>query len=260
MNNSEQVKQAIQENFKQMKAAMVGGNAQKLATYFTEDAFVKFPGMQPMVGRKAVEQGHQHMIEQGIAVQPNTQEVKVVSNTANEIGTFKLMDKEGRQIDQGHYATIWEKEGDRWLISRDVISSTKEVSPEKEAVTDSDSMQKEEGTAHLYVELWNPTQAWLDLSPEDRKAYFTKVGGEIQKLTGAGVEVLGFAVNDNDKETPHRSDHRYVAVWEMPSKEQVKMLEDSVSQAGWYNYFEQVNARGKLVSPPTALEDMISLT
>lgn len=71
------------------------------------------------------------------------------------------------------------------------------------------------------------------------------------------IEMLGFAVND--EETSHRSDHRYVAVWKMPSKEQVKMLEDSVSQAGWYNYFEQVNARGKLIPPPAALEDMIRL-
>lgn len=132
MNNSEQVKQSIKENFEQMKAAMAAGNAQKLATYFTEDAFVKFPGMQPMKGRKAVEQGHQHMFDQGISVQPNTQEVKVVSNTAYEIGSYKCLDKEGQQIDQGHYASIWEKEEDRWLIARDVISSTKENSPTNE--------------------------------------------------------------------------------------------------------------------------------
>ncbi len=109
----------------------------------------------------------------------------------------------------------------------------------------------------LYVELWNAKQPWLDLSPEERQSYFDKVGSEIKKLTDAGIEVVGFAINDED--TSHRSNHRYVAVWKMPSPDHVKMLEDSVSQAGWYKYFEQVNASGKLISPPEALEDMINL-
>ena len=109
----------------------------------------------------------------------------------------------------------------------------------------------------LYVELWTPKQAWLDLSKEERQAYFDKVGGEIQKLTNAGIKIIGFAVND--QETPHRSNHQYIAVWQMSSKEHVEMLEESVAQAGWYNYFEQENARGELIPPPAALEDMVKL-
>ena len=100
-------------------------------------------------------------------------------------------------------------------------------------------------------------QAWLDLSKEERQAFFNRVGGEIKKLMSQGVEVLGFAVND--EETPFRSDHQYIAVWKMPSAEQVEMLEKSVSRTGWYDYFDQVNARGQLISPPAALEDMVKI-
>lgn len=110
---------------------------------------------------------------------------------------------------------------------------------------------------HLYVELWTPKQTWLDLSKEERQEYFNKVGGEMQKLANEGIKVLGFAIND--KETPYRSKHQYVAVWQMPSKKHVEMLEESVSQTGWYNYFEQVNARGELIPPPVALENMLRL-
>ena len=45
----------------------------------------------------------------------------------------------------------------------------------------------------------------------------------------------------------------------MPSLEQVQMLERSVEEAGWHEYFEQVNARGELIPPPQALEDMAGL-
>ncbi len=111
---------------------------------------------------------------------------------------------------------------------------------------------------HLYVELWKARPQWLALSADERKQYFDKIGTEIQKLIEAGVEIVGFAINDD--ETPHRGDYRYLAVWKMPSLEQVRMLEASVQRAGRHDYFEQVNARGELIPPPQALADMASLT
>lgn len=132
-----------------------------------------------------------------------------------------------------------------------------EIKPSGQKVPVKEPMASGSGKQFLYVELWTPKQDWLDLSQEERQEYFSKVGGEIQKLTNEGIKVLGFAVND--QETPHHSDHQYVAVWQMPSKKHVEMLEESVYQAGWYDYFEQVNACGELISPPVALEDMVRL-
>ena len=109
----------------------------------------------------------------------------------------------------------------------------------------------------LYVELWTPRQAWLDLSQEERREFFNQVGGEIQALTSEGIQIVGFALNG--QETAHRSDFQYIAVWQMPSQEHVEMLEESVSQAGWYEYFEQENASGELISPTAALADMVQL-
>ncbi len=40
---------------------------------------------------------------------------------------------------------------------------------------------------------------------------------------------------------------------------QVRMLEQILEEAGWHDYFEQVNARGELVDPPVALADMVRL-
>ena len=110
---------------------------------------------------------------------------------------------------------------------------------------------------YLYLELWNPTDAWLALSEDERNDYMEQVGPSIGQLTDAGVELIGFAMNDED--TPHRAAYRYLAAWTMPGREQVDLLEGILDEAGWHDYFEQVNGRGTLVAPEAALADMTQL-
>lgn len=110
---------------------------------------------------------------------------------------------------------------------------------------------------YLYVELWNVTQKWMDLSKEERADFFNKAGAGIEKLMGAGVEVTGWAMND--EHTPYRSDYRYMAVWKIPSLELVEKLEQEVAKSGWHDYFSQVNARGQIIPLNTAIENLINL-
>ena len=108
---------------------------------------------------------------------------------------------------------------------------------------------------HLYLELWKAKPAWRALSPEEREAYGAELGPAISQLLEAGVELVGFALNDED--TEHRADYTYLALWKMPSKELAVRLERTVSEAGFHDYFEQVNARGALMSPDAAVEHMV---
>ena len=110
---------------------------------------------------------------------------------------------------------------------------------------------------YLYVELWNVTQKWMDLSKEERRAYFDKVGGGMKQLMEQGVENVGWAMND--EHTPYRSDYRYMAVWKMPSLDYVEKLEKAVADAGWHDYFKQVNARGQIIPLPEAMDTLINL-
>lgn len=123
-NPSEELEQAIQENFKKMGQAMANSDAELLATYFTEDAILKFPGFETIKGRKAIADHHEMMINQGISVRPKTTEVEKIGNTGYEIGTYQLLNKEGQEIDSGTYATIWKKVNDEWKLYRDVVSSS----------------------------------------------------------------------------------------------------------------------------------------
>jgi hypothetical protein len=110
---------------------------------------------------------------------------------------------------------------------------------------------------YIYVELWNAKNTWLALSEEDRRAYVANIGPAMAALTKAGVELLGFAVNDDD--TEHRANYRYIAVWRMADKALAMRLEETVVESGFYKYFEQVNGRGSLISPDVAFGDMVGL-
>ena len=108
---------------------------------------------------------------------------------------------------------------------------------------------------YLYAELWNAGEEWLALSTEERQRYVESLQPGLQQVLESGVQLLGFVLND--AETPHRSDHRYLALWQMDDLEQVNALEEAVEEVGFHRYFDQVNARGRVVPPEEAFGDMI---
>lgn len=121
---SEDVRQAIQQNFQQMGAAMAASDPDALADHFSEEAFLKFPGQEPLNGREAIARAHEQMIADGIKVKPTSTEVELSGDFAYEMGTYELLNEQDQKVDSGHYATIWKKEDGEWKIYRDVISSS----------------------------------------------------------------------------------------------------------------------------------------
>jgi hypothetical protein len=110
---------------------------------------------------------------------------------------------------------------------------------------------------HIFVELWNARPEWLALSDEERGNYMQQVGAGMGELAKAGIEVVTWAVNDPD--TSHRCGYEYLAVWKMPDSKAVKLFEETVEQAGWYNYFEQVNAGGAMSTPEEIIGRLMNL-
>src|SRR5690606_27450341 len=110
---------------------------------------------------------------------------------------------------------------------------------------------------YLYVELWNVTQDWMDLSKEERAEFFRKAQSGIDDLMKAGVENVGWAMND--EHTPHRSDYRYMAVWKMSSPDLVETLERATADSGWHKYFSHQNSRGKILPLSEAIDFLVNL-
>jgi len=108
---------------------------------------------------------------------------------------------------------------------------------------------------YLYVEMWKPRSAWEGLSREQRHEYLSQMSTGIEKMLASGVELVGMACNDT--RVPNDADYRYIAVWKMPSRGHVHMLEKAVKAEGWSNYFKIGNARGQILSVDQAIEDMV---
>ena len=84
-----------------------------------------------------------------------------------------------------------------------------------------------------------------------------KVNAAVEDLLAAGAENLGWFLND--EHTPHRSDYRYLALWKFPSLELVEEFEKGIDEAGWHDYFSQVNGRGKIMPLKEALSYLTDL-
>lgn len=110
---------------------------------------------------------------------------------------------------------------------------------------------------YLYVELWNVTEEWMNLPKEERRKFFDEIGAGMEDLMGKGVELTGWAMND--EHTPYRSDYRYMAVWKMRSHDDVEQLEKAVADSGWHKYFSQANSRGEIIPQPEIIEKLINL-
>jgi Family of unknown function (DUF6616) len=115
-----------------------------------------------------------------------------------------------------------------------------------------------EGTGYILTEIWNARPSWLALPVEARALFFeTKIGPLLGSLVGEGAEILACAVNDNTG--GERMDYRFMAVWRLPDKGFSDRLEAAAKEAGFLDYFEQVNFSGDCITPDVLNAHMIEL-
>ena len=110
---------------------------------------------------------------------------------------------------------------------------------------------------YLYVELWKPRPDWENLAREQREEFLSQVVQGVNRMQELDVKLLGFSICDQD--TPHHSDFRYIAVWQMPNLGHVHMLESAVKKEGWENFFDIINARGAYQPIDAIMDDMVRI-
>lgn len=110
---------------------------------------------------------------------------------------------------------------------------------------------------HTFIELWTPNDNWKALSPDERAAFMEGVGGAMGQMSEAGISTLGWGEVDAD--TPYPCEYRFVAVWTAPDRAAIEMLEQGIAASGWYDYFDQVNARSELSGPETVIGQHIAM-
>lgn len=108
-----------------------------------------------------------------------------------------------------------------------------------------------------YIELWKAKKEWINLSKEERGNYLAALGPAIQQLLEGGVQIVSWGTNE--AATFSKADFDYFAVWTFPGLEAVQSFEKMVEGAGWYTYFDQINAMGNTVSPQVVMGAMMEL-
>jgi hypothetical protein len=93
-----------------------------------------------------------------------------------------------------------------------------------------------------FIEMFSPTQAWLDLNKEDRAAYLTHVNEASKDLMDQGVAIV--SMNENDQDTIHRAGYNFFVIWTIPTDELANAVQKLMVSEGWFNYFDQLNLKG----------------
>ena len=112
--------------------------------------------------------------------------------------------------------------------------------------------------SYILAEIWKAKPAWHALSQGERVEFMQqKVGPLIGGFVERGAEVLGCVMNDDDVED--RLGYDYMAVWKMPDKALCNQLIVAAREAGFNEYFEQVNYGGSISTPDVMNGHMIDL-
>jgi hypothetical protein len=115
-----------------------------------------------------------------------------------------------------------------------------------------------EDAGYILTEIWNAKPSWLALPTEVRVEFFeTRIGPLLGSLVGEGAEILACAVNDNTG--GERMDYRFMAIWKLPNKAFSDRLEAAAEEAGFLEYFDQVNFSGNSIPPDVLNAHMIEL-
>lgn len=109
----------------------------------------------------------------------------------------------------------------------------------------------------IFIELWKAKSAWKELSASDRQNYVAQIGPVMQDLISRGLVIEAWGLNED--ETEYKSEYDFFAVSKLPTLELLKEFEALVEAAGWYNYFEQVNVSGSIMSPDEVIGRMLKM-
>jgi ketosteroid isomerase-like protein len=100
------------------------GNATGVAAIYAEDAQL-LPAYSPAIsGRNAIQAFWQGCLDMGIGtVQRIPFEVDYLTDTVNEVGDYRFLDRHERVLDVGKYVVIWKQQHGQWQIYRDMWTS-----------------------------------------------------------------------------------------------------------------------------------------
>ncbi|SFW67077.1 DUF6616 family protein [Chitinophaga sancti] len=94
-----------------------------------------------------------------------------------------------------------------------------------------------------FIEMFSPTQAWMDLNKEQRTKYLDHVNEVSKEMMENGVAII--AMQENDADTIHRAGYNFFVIWTIETAELEEAVQKLMLSEGWFNYFDQLNLKGE---------------
>ncbi len=114
-----------------MKRWRMHGDAQALATLYTENGMLLPPNSDFVSGTAAIQGFWQAVMDAGVAEAKLTvEEAQGLDDTAWEVGRYALYDSAGASIDEGKYIVVWKRTEAGWRLHRDIWNSSRPMSSE----------------------------------------------------------------------------------------------------------------------------------
>ena len=95
-----------------------------LGACYTEDAQMLVANMEVIIGRASIQSVFKFTAVQGHTLEFQTQELDVHGMTAIEIGSYTRKRRDDSMFDRGKYMVVWKRVRERWLIHRDMFSTS----------------------------------------------------------------------------------------------------------------------------------------
>lgn len=96
-----------------------GGAAKAYKAYLAEDGFLMREGLQPFVGRNAASR----FLERSKTTMKFAKRKTFIEagDLAWVYAPYSIVDKNGTEIEKGHFVQVWKLRGGRWLIAADIL-------------------------------------------------------------------------------------------------------------------------------------------
>jgi uncharacterized protein (TIGR02246 family) len=105
--------------------AFNAGNAAGVAACYADDAKLLPPNSDFVTGKQGITAVWQGLMDMGgKSAKLNAIEVMGSGDSATEVGTYEVMDKDGKAMDKGKYMVHWKKVGSAWKLHRDIWNSS----------------------------------------------------------------------------------------------------------------------------------------
>ena len=114
------VRVGIMRGNRAFEAAVARGDAEGVASLYTEGGMAFPPGSPPVQGREAIAELFAGYVANGVdGVTLETREVQTMGDYAHEMGIGRIS-VGGEQGDPFNYSVLWLKDGDQWRLHRDI--------------------------------------------------------------------------------------------------------------------------------------------